>query len=326
MTIFEEEVYRLFPKCRPMRWPCHFLGLGVRVSISSGTSLSSQQQWSPCEMSCAISSKSFLLVHRLNHSFVIAFSLHNVHLNFIAYRSTNKLFCAISWKSLCLSSTQSPICCCIYLASILHASTHIVHLNLTSVEKMWEACWKHVATKPCRNILANTLFCATTLFTHSPPTLTGADRQWKGSTNIAYIHSVSEAKLLASQNHSLVAPTGKYGWAIIHKKCHPKSYHSVIKYHMTPTNIILPLVQNKTTVTKMCADYEVSSGIDVGMIFQCHCRSVLSSSNVPNFSFHANKRKSHFFSDQQLSPYGHFIMNQREYRVQSFGVSWHRYG
>ena len=35
------------------------------------------------ELSCAISSKSFLPVHRLNHSSVIASSLHNVHLNFI---------------------------------------------------------------------------------------------------------------------------------------------------------------------------------------------------------------------------------------------------
>src|ERR1700738_5211326 len=78
---------------------------------------------------------------------------------------------------------------------------------------------------------------------------------------------------------------------------------------------ILPLVQNKMTVTRMFADYEVSSRIDVGMIFRWHCRSVLSSWNVPNFSFHANKRKSHFFSDQQLSPYGHFIVDQREYSI-----------
>ena len=77
--------------------------------------------------------------------------------------------------------------------------------------------------------------------------------------------------------------------------------------------IVLPLVQNKMTVTKMCADYEVSSGIDVGMIFWWHCQSVLSSLNVPNFSFHANKRKNHFFSDQQLSPYKHFIVDQREF-------------
>ena len=55
------------------------------------------------------------------------------------------------------------------------------------------------------------------------------------------------------------------------------------------------------------------SGIDVGMIFQWHCRSVLSSLNVPNFSFHVNRRKSHFFLDQQLSPYGHFIVDQREH-------------
>ena len=55
--------------------------------------------------------------------------------------------------------------------------------------------------------------------------------------------------------------------------------------------LILPLVQNKMTVTKMCANNEVSSRIDIGMIFWWHCRSVLSSLNVPNFSFHANKRK-----------------------------------
>ena len=80
-------------------------------------------------------------------------------------------------------------------------------------------------------------------------------------------------------------------------------------------NSILPLVQNKMTVTKMCADYEVSSGIDVGMIFRWHCLSVLSSLNVPNFSFCANKRKSRFFSEQHLSPYGHFIVDQREQGV-----------
>lgn len=31
-----EEVYTPLPKCRPLRWPRHFLGLGVRVSISFG--------------------------------------------------------------------------------------------------------------------------------------------------------------------------------------------------------------------------------------------------------------------------------------------------
>jgi len=40
-------------------------------------------QTSTSELSCAISSKSFLPVHCLNHSSVIASSLHNVHLNFI---------------------------------------------------------------------------------------------------------------------------------------------------------------------------------------------------------------------------------------------------
>src|ERR1700738_1152867 len=84
---------------------------------------------------------------------------------------------------------------------------------------------------------------------------------------------------------------------------------------------ILPLVQNKMTVTKMCADYEVSSGINVGMIFRWHCRSVLSSLNVPNFSFHANKRKNHLFSDQRLSPYMHFIVDQREYNISIAGVN-----
>lgn len=40
-------------------------------------------QTSTSELSCAISSKSFLPVHCLNHSSVIASSLHNVHLIFI---------------------------------------------------------------------------------------------------------------------------------------------------------------------------------------------------------------------------------------------------
>ena len=92
--------------------------------------------------------------------------------------------------------------------------------------------------------------------------------------------------------------------------------HNALLCWGTPTKqVILPLVQNKMSVTKACADYEVSFGIDVGMIFRWHCRSILSSLNMPNFSFHANKRKNCFFSDQQLSPYRHFIVDQREYSI-----------
>jgi hypothetical protein len=46
------------------------------------------------------------------------------------------------------------------------------------------------------------------------------------------------------RNHSMVANTSKCVWVIIYKKCHPKSYHRDIKYHMT-LDIIFSVVSYK---------------------------------------------------------------------------------
>jgi hypothetical protein len=47
-----------------------------------------------------------------------------------------------------------------------------------------------------------------------------------------------------SMNSSIIH---KNNCPLIHKKCHPKSYHSDIKYHMTP-NIIFSVVSSKRSV------------------------------------------------------------------------------
>lgn len=115
--VVEEEAYSPFRKCRPLRQPCHLLGLGFPMCFGT---LCSQPPF-PCPLFIAIASMlpPPSLQGKLNQ---LPWALFTVSYRISLYRSLNKV---ISFYVMVL--TRECFACVI--ATYLHISVYLFFLN-----------------------------------------------------------------------------------------------------------------------------------------------------------------------------------------------------